>query len=330
MRLVHSAPDVVEFRGRRPIRAPIWVGAALLLGPFSLAVFGPAAPSPTHGFAMAALGAVGALLVAVGFPRGRWVRLRVADRLASSSDQGSAALPTTPVARLVSVRARGSPEETLYGVALDRADRDPLVILAAPTPDAVLSDLASVRRILPLHVVAGWGLPPDAPFVDEGSLEGRKRNAPWDDRAARRPFVLTLVIALAAIAGMMALEVRGRLVLGDELRAFSVVLPLFVLSLLVLATLVVATYRFDLHASSALVSERRFLGFTLSRSTLPSDQISRAWLVSPSGRRARHLLVETATGLRAFPCDDTLGARVVSSLGLAPPENEPPLTAAGR
>src|SRR4051812_47557673 len=85
MRLVNSAPDCIELRGRDAVRSPVWVGLVLLLGPTLLSLFGPAPFTGLHMAGATTLLALSTGLIALGWPRSRWVRIRLGEEGAHGS-----------------------------------------------------------------------------------------------------------------------------------------------------------------------------------------------------------------------------------------------------
>jgi hypothetical protein len=220
------------------------------------------------------------------------------------------------VLELVPVPKRGSSGNASYGVALATADVPRVLLLASDDPAETLADLARLRAVTPLRVVGGWGLGADSPWVDENGPPRRddRDTAPWDERNTRRTIVKTLLVATGAIAILMADEVRGRMVLGETPSTPSILLPFFALSLLGLLTAVIATRSVRLHLGMVLCAEERVLGLSLGKKEVSRAAIRGAFLVSPTGHHAKHLVVQTDDGPVAFPCTETEGRRITTAL----------------
>jgi hypothetical protein len=331
MHLVNSAPDCIELRGRDAVRSPVWVGLGLLLGPTVLSLVGPAPFTALHVAGTITLLALSTGLIALGWPRRRWVRIRLAQdperdgrrgTIATSEDDGERPLGADLTARLIAVPTEGSSGNALYGVGLELPTSDtdgaaarPLVLLIARAdPSDTLSDLASLKMRLPLRVVGGWGLPTSSPWTDAPApvSRGSGRTAPWDDRAARRPVALALVVGGVAIGCAMMMEIKGRLNLGDSPAAVSIVLPLFGLTLLGLVTVALVTHGVRIVLGQELSCERRIFGVSYAEQRVGRADVRGVYPVSPSGHHARHVLFDTAARVVAFPCDDVLATKVAA------------------
>lgn len=333
MRLVNSAPDCIELRGRDAVRSPVWVGLGLLLGPTLLSLLGPAAFTPLHVAGATTLLALSTGLIALGWPRLRWVRIRPAEgsegagrhgTIATSEDDGERPLGEELTVRLIAVPTEGSSGNALYGVGLalseNQADgslRTPssmVLLIARQDPSDTLADLAVLKSRLPLRVVGGWGLPSSSPWTDAPAPEssGSPRPAPWDDRATRRPVAMALVMGAVTIGGAMVMEIEGRLDLGDTAAPLSIVLPLLALSLLGVVTLALVTHGVRIVLGQELSCEQRIFGVAYSARHVKKTEVRGAYPVSPSGHHARHVLFDTAAGAVAFACDDVLAAKVAA------------------
>jgi hypothetical protein len=317
MRLVNSAPDSMELRGRDAVRAPVWVGFGLLLGPTLLSLLGPAPFTPLHVAGLVALLTLAVALIALGWPRMRWVRIHTDRRTIATSEDGERPLGGELTVRLIAVPTEGSSGNALYGVGLERDGAGVVLLIAREDPSDVLADLAALKARLPLRVVGGWGLPAGAPWTDLPRPESRgsARLAPWDDRAARRPVAAALVVGAVAISIAIVVEIKGRLDLGDEAEPLSIGLPILGLTLLLVAIVALVTHGIRIAMGPELSCERRIFGFTYARRKVKKSGVRRAYLVSPSGHHVRHVLFDLFDPQEvpvAFPCDDVVGTKVAS------------------
>ena len=247
------------------------------------------------------------------------MRIRTDARTIATSEDTERPHGAELTAQLLAVPTAGSSGNALYGVGLEQ-DAGPVVLLiASPDPSEALRDLAAIRAKLSLRVVGGWGLPAGVSWADRAAPQDpRKRPvAPWDDRAARRPIAAALFLGAATISVAIGVEIKRRLDLGDPLAPLSIGLPLLGLSLLLLVTLTLVTGGVRMELGVDLCCERRVLGVTYSRRAVKRSTIRNAYLVSPSGHHAHHLLLDTDEGPIAFPCDDVLGTKIASEIARA-------------
>src|SRR5260221_3161291 len=230
MRLVHSAPDLVELRGRDGIGAPLLVGSALLVPPTLAAL--AAATRMTHERMLVALAlaAIATGLIRLGWPRLHQIRISPLERTVQVDRRPRVPLGADPLLHLVAAPAERAAGPQRYGAALEWRDGAPLLLLAADEPATVLRELAALRTVLPLRMSSGWGLPAQAPpWVDAVAKVGSglpiaRKSAPTE-RDARRRVTTTMVVGCVAVATLLAMEIRGRLSQGDMPSSISLVLP---------------------------------------------------------------------------------------------------------
>lgn len=320
MRLVHTAPDLVELRGRRSVRGPLLVGGVLLFGP-ALATLLASPPLTTSRLVVTAIIAVSAAgLIALGWPTLRRVRLDPRRRTVQVGDAAPEELGVDPWLQLGAAPAQAPTGPARYAVTLERRDAGPLLLLASESPAVALRELAALREALPLPVVAGWGLPAAGPpWVDRIRSAGPdEQPTPVGDdlvsTAAKRRAATTLLVGAAAIACGLALQVSERVARGDPPNPVSIALPILGIVALTAVAIAVGTEGVRLGVASDLVCEHRIWGLTVSRHAVARTAIRHAYLVGPHGAEVRHLLLDTTGGPIAFPCAADDGQRLVASL----------------
>jgi hypothetical protein len=322
MRLVHTAPDLVELRGRRSIRGPLLVGGVLLFGP-ALATLLAAPPLTTSRVLVAAvIATIAAGLIGSGWPKLRQVRIDPRQRTIQVGSSVPAALGEGAWLQLGPAPAHAPTGPARYGVILERREASPVLLLASENPSIALRELSFLREALPLPVAAGWGLPADGvPWVDRGGTsaaraEGRGTPDEFVGQPARRRAATTLMVGAAAIATGIALHVSRRVAQGDAPHPVSLALPVLGIAALLAVAVAVGTEGARLSVGTALVCEERVWGLTYARYVVPRASIRRAHLVGPRGTDARHVLLDTTDGPVAFPCDTADGERVIAALAL--------------
>jgi len=340
MRVARSAPDFIELMGREGTRAPLLLGVFVTTG---VALSLIAAPGSAQNVAARLLVATfGGVLVYFGRPRTRRIEIRRGtqeidvDGTPFHLARGEARL------RLASVQREGAPGPTEYGVVLTRNSGTSLSLLTGSEPDRVLRDLVLLQRVIPLRAGAGWGLPEDSPWTlspgsesDSNQAGAAPSSRPRPNRTpvptkrgrTKKSIVGTMLVGSAAVSAIVIYDVSQRLVLGETPSALSLILPIIMVSAVVAVALGIGTARTSIELGSDLRFTRFVYGIAIERRSLPRQAIRDAFLVSPEGAAARHLLVHTAEGPQAFACEGDAGEKILDELYGGGPEisSDPPV-----
>jgi hypothetical protein len=136
-----------------------------------------------------------------------------------------------------------------------------------------------------------------------------------------------MLIGSAAVSAIVIYDVSQRLVLGETPSALSLILPIIMVSAVVAVALGIGTARTSIELGSDLRFTRFVYGIAIERRSLPRQAIRDAFLVSPEGAAARHLLVHTAEGPQAFACEGDAGEKILDELYGGGPEisSDPPV-----
>jgi hypothetical protein len=320
MRVAHSAPDQIDIRGRDAMRAPMVLGVALLSAAGLALLATRDSSSFSQALAWMTVGAGGLLAVALSWPRARHIALKGGGDAVLRIDGRQEAIPVAETRlRLSAVRAEGAAGESNYGVVVERDAGPRLILLSDRRPDRVLRDLALVRRIVPLPLSPGWGLPADSRWIDPASTEVAPTSSmPAGVAAAsgrtKKSIAGTILVGSAGVTAIIVVDIRNRIVLGDSPSALSLALPVLFVTMLVVIGLGIWTSRNSFGLGAEFVFTRHVLGFAIERRTVARSTIRAAYLVSPDGGTPRHLLLETEAGPESFPCTPADGARVLASL----------------
>lgn len=295
MRLHHLDAERIELARRRRTRASLWVGVAfLLLGASTL----PAAMTVTHAVTVIASFALGACLMAAGWPTRRRV---VIDRATGTVRDSGVEASLGPDARLRLTGTRRPEDDSgtpLYQVTLTVPGRPAIVLLEGKEPDRVLIALGRLLGALPLPVESGWGLPGDFDPRAHECADPRSIALP-PDMDLRVPAVLgrrrlaVLLFALTAFtAVMMTAEVLERIEVGDPVTALDLSLPILTIVALLGVAAAVATYEVRLRTTAGHVMvERRILGLVVSRRIIDRNKRICLYPVAPEEGEPIHLLV---------------------------------------
>ena len=322
MRLVQGSPESVEFYERTPVQAPVLVGALLVLCPAAMSLVSPLPLTTTRMTAAAVLGLVGAGIVLSALPRSRRVVLRPSARTITDAS-GEKRWGDDPKLCLVAAPPALASGAARYGVCLQWRDAPPILLSSANEPSRVLRDLIELRRFVPLPVEGGWGLTPDATWVDASRADGpglARRDATvrdeHDDTEARRRIATTLLVGSAAVATLLTAEAFRRVTDGETSTLLSLALPFLPVLVLLVAGSALSTAEWRLTAPADLLCELRVCGLTLRRRSVNRGAIRGAWLVAPDGGAPRHLLLHTDEGPLAFDYDAPSSSRILEQLDL--------------
>jgi hypothetical protein len=319
MRLVTSTPDSVEIRGRGSVTTPLIIGCALLCWPVLATCMAGSAPTGDRLLATLVLLAVASTFIWFGAPKARVIRIQPRERRVRVRGGVPWEIPESAVFRLVAAPAQPVAGPLRYGVALEAAGKAPLLVLVGRDPARVLSDATRLRAVLPLPLVAGWGLSrATVPWLDASAaaLEAAS-TSPEDDpvEPTRRRAMTALGIGTAGAAALVLLEIHGRSSRGDIASPISLVLPALAICLLCVLTFVLGNLKSRILLGTELVFERRLGTVGFRSRSLPASSVESAAVVSPTGRGGRHLLVRTSGGeLVAFPCEQSEATRVAARL----------------
>lgn len=321
MRVARSAPDSIDIRGRNATRAPLLLGTAVVLA-IALALFTePKTASSAHVIPWLAVGAAGLLAVMVGWPRRRRIALKRGEDVIVVDGTRERLAPSEARLVLSAVKPEGVAGPSEYGVVLERGADTGLVLISGARPDRVLRDLALVRRVSPLAVSPGWGLPADSSWIETGggSLEdrGTRRTAsalaPPTGRT-KKSIAGTILVGSVGISAIIVVDVWHRISLGDTPSILSLALPILFVTILVAIALGIWTSRTSFDLGTDLVFSRHVYGITIERQSLARASIRSGYLVSPNGATPKHVLLDTESGPVSFPCTPEDGARVVAAL----------------
>ena len=316
MRVAHSAPDQIDIRGRDAMRAPLLLGLAVVLA-VGLAFFGTAeAASSSHVTAWSVVGLGGLLAIFLGWPRARRITLKRGNGVVHV-DGAAEPIEETEL-RLSAVRAEGTAAVNYYAVVL-RSARAGTVLLSDARPDQVLRDLALVRRVVPLRLAPGWGLPPDSPWIEPGDATTSAARRPSDaalapSRRTKRSIAGTILVGSAGVSAIVVIDVWHRIALGDSPSGLSLALPVLFITMLVVIALGIWTSRTSFTLGTDLLFTRHVLGYAIEQRSVPRSSIRAGYLVSPDGGTPTHLLLDTEGGPTAFPCSPGDGGRVLAEL----------------
>lgn len=306
MRLRTAKPDIIVLRGRRGVGTPLIVGCALLAWPLLAAtVAGP--PTGDRLLAALVLVALASLFIWFGWPRARDLRIRPRERVLELGRRRAVMLPDDAAFRLVDAPAQPVAGPLRYGVALAWRGADPVLVLAGDDPAAVLRDLVRLRELLPLPVLAGWGLSHSAlPWLSGVTPAATPALAAKEDpvEPSRRRATTVMIAGTVGAAGLLAMEMHGRASRGDTAIPISIVLPAIGIAILAAITFVVASLRPHVSAGTALSFEWRLGALRLFPRSVDARIVRSADVVSPLGAGGRHLLLLTDSGdFVAFPCE---------------------------
>jgi hypothetical protein len=296
MRLSSVATHVLEFRGRDPVLAPLVIGAGLAAGITALFLTGPR-PFTTERIVTAlAVAAVAAVLISFGWPRVRWVRIRLADRIIESDRTLPAKIDAGAVLRLVDAHADRVAERPIYGGVLELGGSK-FVLSSAREPDKVLTDIKTVEQGLDLPVRGGWGV----------TARPRPELSP-------RRLSIAMVTCWIGFSALAIVEVVTRLQKGDVPSWLALTLPASGIVVLGAIVLVVTTRRVRFSMGEELCCEWLFCGVVYARRSVRRASIRDAALVGPDGVVCGDLLLETDGGPVSFPCDAREGSRIARAL----------------
>jgi hypothetical protein len=301
------------------------LGGAVVLAVALALLTEPETASPAHLTPWLAVGAAGLLAVIVSWPRRRHVVLKRGEEVVVVDGASERLAPSEALLRLSAVKAEGVAGPSEYGVVLERGSGTGLVLISGTRPDQVLRDLELVRRVSPLAVSPGWGLPADSSWIEagRGSLEdrGARRTdsaiAPATGRT-KKSIAGTILVGSVAISTIIVVDVWHRIALGDTPSIPSLALPMLFVTILVAIGLGIWTSRTSFDLGTDLVFTRHVYGITIERQSVDRTSIRTGYLVSPDGASPRHLLLDTDSGPRAFPCNPTDGARILAQLPTSP------------
>jgi hypothetical protein len=333
MRVARSAPDSIEIRGRNATRAPVLLGVAVVLAVALALLTEPETASSAHVMAWSLVGLVGLLAVVFSWPRRRLIELKRGDEVVRIDGDPEPLAAGEARLRLSAVRTEGAAGPSDYGVVLERSSRAGLVLISGARPDQVLRDLELVRRIAPLAVSAGWGLPAHSPWIAAGggSIESRARrtdSAPTPASGRTKKSIAgTILVGSGGVGAIVIVDVWHRIALGDTPSFLSLALPILFITMLVAIGLGIWTSRSSFDLGTDFVFARHVYGYPIERHRIARTSIRTGYLVSPDGAAPKHLLLDTDAGPQSFPCDPEDGARVLAALygggseiSSAPPE----------
>lgn len=317
MRIVRQLPGVLEIRGSDAFRAPVVVGLVLVIAAAGFALIGGGPLTLTRVGGLAAVAGTGLWLMRLGIGRNRTLQIRESPPAVLGVDGRLDVLPGSFLQ--LAPAPTGSGHGVQYGLELVTPAGLRTLLLAADDPAEVLRGAASIARTLGgLDVATGWGLSSGAPWVTRRDT-GSPPPSGWPEPEPTDPRKLGLTIAIGAVAAMIviAVEIRGRLLLGETPSVLELVLPALLGVILAVLALVVGTRRESIEVARSLEFERRICGLPVRRESIPSADVRAAFLCGPGGV-TRHLLLETTDGPRAFSCEERRGREIVSLLGARP------------
>lgn len=181
------------------------------------------------------------------------------------------------------------------------------VLLAeAREPATVMAAARYWQRRLNARLAAGWGLSNE----DIAAIERppRIRVLPAEHVGPSQEGALGSVIALLCCAAALGLLVGSvATVRQNPSSPVSLVLLGVGAGLLVLLASATQTDRLRVSIEETVALERQCLGVSLGRLEVSADAIQFLRLVSPEGKRGRHLLLATRHGYGSVECQHDLG-----------------------
>jgi hypothetical protein len=174
-------------------------------------------------------------------------------------------------------------------------------------PAAVLGDLRSALRYLPLPVRSGWGFPkgvepwrPDRP--------GGKASQPAGVTVRGRPHQYELGAGICALGGSLVIGTAitvshgSRLQRGDEISLLSWVLSGLLFAIVTVIAVFLLSDRVRVSTDErTLTMERRALGFRLAARSISLADVDAAYAVGPDPATPLHVVVCEKDAISSIP-----------------------------
>lgn len=307
MFLRQASPERLEVMKRTSMKAPWFIALSLgLLGTTPLLSGG--VPTLSRIAASALLFLAASALFAYSRPRAELISVDLAKKLISVK-QGPIALER---AQAFALRAGGlamqdDAQRNRYRVDLLLDDGRALAWLERSDPAAVLGDLRSALRYLPLPVRTGWGFPNGVePWRPDQKAPTGSRAPSLDVRG--RPHQYELGAGICALGGsvvigtVITLSHGSRLQRGDEISMLSWILSSLLFGIVTIIAGFLLSDRVRVTTDErTLTMERRALGMKLARRSIPLDDVQAAYAVGPDPKEPLHVVLCEKDAISSIP-----------------------------